>query len=360
MLGFVPSASAWEVCRRVFTDPGLRLARNYQTLYSQPEGPQKDQYNFELMGLLGVLYDLVPDATTGKITAQENPKHFKETRKYLKKRLATAQPEPSKQFVADIESFFKAKKLSSGLVMITFSPDQAAQLDILTHRAYGLMVNRFFETYENLVGFSYRLAGLEENALSSSVQMMVETKVLREIEKRNMTYQLAFDPNVWMNLLRTLENDFRTVEQKPMGSKANHDATWRIIDGNEPLYPVAGVALSSSKKNPTAPIEIKRYFKNEFEDPLGMVGVSEKNDFRDRHEMLYEVFKALPAGQALEIHAHSVVHARAYIKLGFKKTEVLENPLYPGVAVYLLKATREEVMEKIQAILQGGSESATQ
>lgn len=353
LIGSASTVAAQEACSRVLRSPGKRLSENYQLLYSDPQTAERAAaQNFELMGLMGNLYDLHTETATGKVVLLKNKQIYKAERASQKRRLDLAPAKPSLDFLKQIERIFSVKTLSSGLVMIHFSPETLRNLDIFTERPHGLLINRFFKTYENLVAFNYRLAGIEDNVQSSSVQMMVETKILREVEKRDMNYYFVYDPGVWTNLLRLLEKEFRILEQTSSRTKANHNATWRMLDGTEALYPMASVALSSDRKNPGASIEIKRYFKNEYEDPLNLTPLIEKNDFRDRHEMLYEVFKGLPPGQPLEIHAHSIVHARAYMKLGFNRTEIRENPLYPGVQVHVLKSTREQALEKIGAVLE--------
>lgn len=359
LIGLVSMAQAQEICQDLFevteaphTLPPLGAPKTLERWYPREDGPSMDVHNFDLLGKLGNLYDLVQDIATGKIQAIKNKRFFDQSRRQLKKRLAEAPAAPSKEFTARIAGIVSARELPGDLVLIKINQDTLANLDIFAQgqRANGLIINRLFRTYENLVAFSYRLSGLEENSVSSSVHMMLEAKLLRS-QLRSIDYNLVFDKKVWLDLLRILEEDVRIVDSTPMGSKANNQATHRIIDVNEPLYPMAGVALSADRKAPGSPIEIKRYFKNDYEDPLGLVGVSDKNEFRARHEMLYEIFKALPAGQPLEIHAHSLVHAKAYMRLGFKRIEVMESHLYPGVQIHLLQATREETMEKIAAVI---------
>jgi hypothetical protein len=353
LIGFSQIAFAQETCEDLFADvPQLGAPKTIARWEPRPGGPSMDQHNFNSLGKLGNLYDLVTDPVTGKVQALKNKHFFDQSRRQLKKRFNDA-PEPaSKAFVARVNAIVSARELPGDLVIIKINQDTLGFLDPFTegHRAKGLIINRLFRTYETLVTFGYRLSGLEENSVSSSVHMHLEASLLRS-RLHSIDYNLVFDKKVWASLLRLLENDVHVVETTSWNSNANKLATHTIIDVNEPLYPMAGVALMSDRKNPGSPIEIKRYFKNDYEDPLGLVGVSEKNEFRARHEMLYEIFNALPAGQPLEIHAHSIVHARAYMKLGFKRTEIMENPLYPGVQVHLLKATREEAMEKIAAVI---------
>jgi|GEM_PF-5108252 hypothetical protein len=351
LLGVSLVAEAMPICRRVFRTEGARLSENYQTLYRTEDTEAQQHHNFDLMGMLGIVYELKFDANTGKVAVLPNKSEISSQRRSMKARLSRVAAKPSPEFVREIEKRFEVKNLSSGLIMVRFRPDSLYELDLMKERGYALFLNRLFKTYENVVGFTYRVAGLESNALSSSVQMMVETKILQQVEKRDMIYQMTFDPQVWNKLLVLMEKEIRQVQENSPRLKATQDATEKIINVMEPLYPVAGVALSVSRKDPSAPVEIKRYFKNDYEDPLGLVSLLEKNDFRDRHEMLYETFKALPAGQKLEIHAHSIVHARAYMKLGFERISITENPLYPGVQVHELRGTREQVLEKIGSIL---------
>jgi hypothetical protein len=354
LLGFTSAAFAQATCQDLFGifNP-LGTPKTIARWEPRPGGPSMDQHNFNSLGKLGNLYDLIPDPVTGKIQAIKNKSFFDQSRRQLKKRFKDA-PEPaSNAFVARVNGIVKARELPDDLVIITINQDTLASLDPFTkgHRATGLIINRFFRTYENLVTFGYRLSGLEENSVSSSVHMQLEASLLRS-RLHSIDYNLVFDKKIWAELLRLLENDVRIVETTSSNTQANQLATHRIIDVNEPLYPMAGVALMSDRKAPGSAIEIKRYFKNDYEDPLGLVGVSDKNEFRARHEMLYEIFNALPVRQPLEIHAHSLVHAKAYMRLGFKRTEIMENPLYPGVQIHLLKATREEAMEKIASVIQ--------
>jgi hypothetical protein len=107
------------------------------------------------------------------------------------------------------------------------------------------------------------------------------------------------------------------------------------------------VKITDSK----SPVELKRYFKNDLEDPLGITEVKQKNELKLRHSMLYKAIEALPEGQMVEIHAHTKAHVIAYAKLGFVDSGLIVNPKYPDIEIRLLKATREQALQHIKAIL---------
>ena len=182
------------------------------------------------------------------------------------------------------------------------------------------------------------------------MNMMDEIHEIGVRDLRSFKLTLIFDEKVWNQQLRVLENRVNEY-QAAQDSIAQKELLNDLTSPTDPYLPLSGVAVTYSLVNRTLPMEIKRYFKNDHEDPLNLMQLQDKNEFQVRHKMIYKMIESLPEGQQLEIHAHTLVHARAYLKLGFHKAGTMVNPLYPGVEVHLLKATREEALTKIAAIL---------
>jgi hypothetical protein len=205
-------------------------------------------------------------------------------------------------------------------------------------------------TYIHLVNWSYRISGLEKNKSLSSLNMMDEMAEIAALEGRAFVLNLIFDQKVWLQQLRVLEtrvNEYTAAKDE----KTRRGILENISQPTDPYFPLAGVAITYDMRAPSRPMEIKRYFKNDHEDPMQLMDLQDKNEFLIRHKMIYKIIEGLPPEQQLEIHAHTPIHARAYLKLGFHRAEIIENPKYPGVQVQLLKATREEALAKIGAIL---------
>jgi hypothetical protein len=121
----------------------------------------------------------------------------------------------------------------------------------------------------------------------------------------------------------------------------------RLFKPELPLFPLAGVATVRTGKT----YEIKRYFKNDVEDPFEFLRLQPKNEFRLRYELLLSVARELPEKGVLEIRSHTRVHTLAYRRLGFKVVKTFEEANYPGIQVDLLQGDKQDVVSKIEAIL---------
>ena len=149
-----------------------------------------------------------------------------------------------------------------------------------------------------------------------------------------------------MRILQMMWSRYRETND-PTG-KSWH---WSQMFEPHPFLPFAGVAVAKSFRRIDAPVELKRYFKNENEDPFSLITVEKKDDFTLRHKLILSVLQNLPPGTKVQIHSHTPVHTIAYAKLGFTKIGPIKNPKYPDAHIDLLEATREHILEKITALL---------
>ena len=299
------------------------------------------------MGILGKVFNIKYNPVSRKMQEEADPFYQEKVLSETKKWISKIPNKNSSQFMSEVGKTIKVIKLDSGLINIRIETGQIGEKDVSPIEE--AIKNKYSVMYIQLVNWSYRLSGLEKNKSLSSFVMFDEIAVLAK-NLRSLQLNMVFDPVVWDLQLRILEAQVIAYrnETDPLIAK---ELLNEISQPHTPLLPLAGVALSHHMINQSAPVEIKRYFKNDSQDPLGLTEVLPKNEFRIRHEMIYKTVESLQPHHEVEIHAHSLLHAKAYTKLGFKVSEQISNPLYPGVTVYLLKGQRESVLDKISLIL---------
>lgn len=320
----------------------MNTPENFQHLIN----PQKN-LDIAVMGVLGKVFDLKYDRQAGKVSAEVNEYYRQTEMTKAKDWLNKAKGSSFKEVAREMQKVFDISELPGGFIKLRVDTGSKVLQELSPlQRA---LKNRFMVMYLHLVNWSYRISGLEKNKSLSNFIMMDEVIVLAK-ELRALQLNMVFDPVVWETHLRILEAKVDTYKSEKDPKRAS-DLLEEISQPNDPFLPMAGVAVSYNILNPRLPVEIKRYFKNDFEDPLNLINVSKKSEFLVRHQMIHRMISDLPPSQEIEIHAHSLVHARAYLKLGFRRSGTIANPQYPGVVVHLLKGQREEVLSKIESIL---------
>lgn len=300
------------------------------------------------MGILGKVFDIKYHPQAKKNTAEVNEFFTKQELTKARERLEKSASEPTREFADLMKDLFQVEKVDGGFVTVKTDlgdrrhDDKAEWIRNLR--------SRFMTSYLLLANWSYRISGLEKNKALSNMNMMDEIHEIAVRDLRSFKLTLIYDEKVWNQQLRVLEsqvNDYKAAQD----AKTQKDLLSDLAQPTDPYLPLSGVSVTYSMIDATKPMEIKRYFKNDHEDPLSLMQLQDKNEFQVRHKMIYKMIESLPPGQELEIHAHTLVHARAYLKLGFHKAGTITNPQYPGVEIHLLKATREEALEKIALIL---------
>lgn len=310
----------------------------------------KKMLDSAFMGVLGRIFDLKYDPNQKKTVVAKNEFVFPEEMSRVADLLPRAMKHPlSDSFQKLIRANLRMEELTDQSTLIQLKNFEDAKNPRPQDEVSNAIRSRFMTMYLQMVNWVYRLSNLEKNKGLSSAVMMDETVQLFK-EGKTFHFHLLFDREVLDVQLHILQHwiELYEMEKEP---KAKQEILDRISQPEDPFLPFSGVVASVSFLDPQAPVELKRYFKNDLEDPLGLIQPKEKNDFVQRHLMLAKTIEMLPGKTVLEIHAHSLVHARAYLKLGFKKESIIENPKYPGVQVHLLKGVREEVLEKIKLIL---------
>ncbi len=303
--------------------------------------------NIAAMGVLGKVFDIKYNVNNKKMQADANSFYQEKVLSEIKNWIPKISDKVSPEFLNEVNKTVKIIKLDSGLINIRIETGQLGEKDLSPIE--DAIKNKYSTMYIQLVNWSYRLSGLEKNKSLSSFVMFDEIIVLAK-NLRSLQFNMIFDPVVWDLQLRILEAQviaYRSETDPQIAKELLNE----ISQPNLPLLPLAGVALAHHMIDQSAPVEIKRYFKNDFQDPLRLTDVKPKNEFRMRHEMIYKMVENLKPHHEVEIHAHSLLHAKAYTKLGFKVSEQISNPLYPGVVIYLLKGQRESILDKISLIL---------
>ena len=300
------------------------------------------------MGILGKVFDLKHNPEGKRTTSQVNEFFYRQELTKARERLEKSAPKPSPEFEILMNDLLQVEKVEGGFVTVKMDLGDRRHDD--KSELIRNLRSRFMTSYLLLANWSYRLSGLETNKALSNMNMMDEIHQIAVRDLRTFKLTLIFDEQVWNQQLRVLESRVNEY-QAAYDPKMQQELLGEIASLMDPYLPLSGVAVTYSLIDRTQPMEIKRYFKNDHQDPLNLMRLQDKNEFQVRHKMIYKMIESLPEGQQLEIHAHTLVHARAYLKLGFHKAGTIMNPQYPGVEIHLLKATREEALAKIAAIL---------
>lgn len=305
------------------------------------------QWDIATMGVLAELYDLNQNPKNGRNFPEANltAKPYVESR--TKKILSQSDVAVTNKHLEIIGRTVKIESLTDDTVLVSLK-------SFMIGKEYGelesAIKNYFSLTYMKTVNWVYRLYNLEKNETMSSMVMMDEVSYYAA-QRIGFEFNLIYDKKVIEKHLKVIAKVIEEYEAAS-GATAKAQALLRL-QTEMPLMPIGGVTVASEIVNPNAPVELKRYFKNEIEDPLGLADVKPKDEFKLRHSMLYKAIERLPIGQQVEIHAHTRAHVIAYAKLGFVDAGRIINPKYPEVEVRLLKATREEALAHIKAILDG-------
>lgn len=301
------------------------------------------------LGFLGELFDLKWDPIAKKIVLSENlgVKEYKiKAISDLLERSHSSERSVRKDSIDFIERIVGVENITDQTILVKTKNIVVGGEESEVARA---VRNHFNLLYIRMVNWNYRFSGLEKNKTITSMVMMDEIALYAK-NNQAFNFNLLFDKKIWEMYLLTLSvqledyNRAETQEQKEL-------ILGHISNGSMPFLPFAGVSWAKDILDTNAPAELKRYFKNDIEDPLDLASTTDKNEFSLRHKMLYRVIESLPEKSSIEIHAHSMVHVKAYAKLGFKKSGIIENKKYPGIKIYLLKAQREEALDKISTIL---------
>lgn len=308
-----------------------------------------------LLGPLGRLFDLKLDKINKKIKTVRNKFSFSEIEKETKATLEKIKTIDSSKYDGLFMKLLQPEEVSPNVIMIQISsivkPDMGE-----VERA---IQQRFQLLYYEMVNWNYRLSGLLENKTHSNLLLMDDVSVYAN-EMKYFDFTLVFDHKLWeveKAILTSLIEQYKKTSDKDEQQKILIE----IQKKKEPFLPMTGMAqakhffslgLASASGLNHYPVELKRYFKNDLEDPLDLLNVDPKtDDFVIRHRMIYRTVEKLPVGTPLEIHAHSILHVRAYAKLGFKDTGLIDSEKFKESDIHLLKATREQVLDKIQTIL---------
>lgn len=313
----------------------------------KPGLPEK-AINILYMGILARIFDIKHDLAAKKNVAVPTDIQYEGIKKYTKEVLENSNLPPFPAFENKINELFKVENLTDDTVMIQIKHTAHNEIDNLVFKVISA---RFANMYMQVANWVYQFSGLVENKPMKAATMMDELSA-EERKTRTIMHQLVFDKKVWEAQLRIIQLKIAGYLSETDPEKKNAMLE-RMAYPDEPLLPFAGI-LSTKSLIPgeAAPRELKRYFQNDFEDPMNLLNLKKKDDFKIRYKMIYRTVEMMPKRTELEIHAHSLAHMKAYLKWGFHKALEYEDPLFPGVPIYLLKAKREDVLPNIQAILE--------
>jgi hypothetical protein len=303
------------------------------------------QLNIASMGVLGDIFDLVPSPATGKTVFQQNAWRTHEVKTRTEELLKKA-PETVPVSVMDlVRNSVDVRELTDQTVLVTA---KLVSQKFLTGLPQAIL-HRFQKVGLSSVTFVYRQSGLEPNEPLTGFTMLDETVEIIK-NQRGFSFHLLYDKAVWEMELKAIAARVQQFEN----AKSDEEKSSVISSMNqlsEPFLPFSGIVTTEWPFPGAKPVELKRYFSNELEDPLHFTVTSPKNEFKLRHQMLYKVIEEMPPKTTMEVHAHTVAHKRAYTKLGLKVIKEEINPLYPDVTVYVLAGLREDMLEALSAIL---------
>ena len=311
--------------------------------------PAALQYQF---GPLFYINDLRVDPNTKKITAERNEIRYRQLKKVHQEKLATLPVEISPEVKSMVVHALHPTVQPDGSVLLSVSTQDwltslgSTKSDQLFETG---MRNRFALLYQQTVAWVYQLSGLEEFSPVTSAKMTDELSDYIG-DRKDLTFHLMFDQTSWRIQLRILQQIWNhNVEPNTTGSAKNFSFTDLV--SYHPVFPLAGLITSGHRQNSQYVVELKRYFKNDDEDPFELTEISKKDDFLLRHRLILSAVENLEANSILQIHSHTRVHTATYRKLGFSVTQEITNPKFPAEKIDLLESTREKVIEKIRAII---------
>lgn len=340
------------------SETSYNLPKSITDEWKEMGNPEK-VFDRALMGPLRMLYDFKINPKTKKVQLVEN----KFTYPRLKKETVDLHEQIKNSDNRKYEYLFEASLRTEKLTENTTLVHATSLSQEIPNPVKSAIKNRFSNLYLQMVSWNYRLNLLVKDRPMSSIKMIDELSVYAN-DAKFFEYALTFDNKVWETQKQIMTH---LIDQYHQAKPAEQDSILvKISNPTEPFLPLAGIAQAKSLYSaltPEAwananikpikyPVELKRYFKNDIEDPLNLLNLSKKaDDFIIRHKMLYQTIEAMPPETPLEIHAHSILHVRAYSKLGFKNVGLIKSEKFKDTEIHLLKATREEALENIKRIL---------
>lgn len=310
-----------------------------------------------LMGTLGQLFDLKLNTITKKVEAIHDPIGFDQIQSFASE--IQKKPLINPKNYSLLRKLLKIEELDKNTVQL-----QITSLSGESTELQSALRHYFQVLYGEIATFTYRKSGLVENKEINSY-LLNDDILVYAANKQYLDYTLVYDKKVWTEQMKLL-NDIMSQYSNATTAESKRIVLNQLYQARTPFLPMAGMAQAKSYlsnwpqsyfesfglKKPSYPIELKRYFANEFEDPLNLVPTkSTKNEFLIRHKMILRTIEQFPEGQKLEIHSHTPLHTRAYAKLGFIDQGVIKAEKFSDGYLHLLTATREAVIEKIRSIL---------
>lgn len=303
------------------------------------------QLNIASMGVLGDIFDLITKPSSAEPELHINDWRYREVKKDTENLLRLAPVMIPLRILDLITDSVDVRELSENTVLITA---KLVSSKFLTGVSLAIL-HCFQKVGLSTVTFVYRKSGLESNETITGFTMLDEVVDVMS-KQRGFSIHLLYDKAVWNMQVKALATRIMQFE-KTENEEEKEKVLSSISQGRESFLPFGGIVTTEWVVPSGQSVELKRYFSNEFEDPMNLVKTFSKNEFRLRHQMLHRVISELPKQTRLEVHAHSDKHKKAYLKLGFVVDHEDVNPLYPGVKIYVLTGSREIVLAKIEFIL---------
>ncbi len=296
---------------------------------------------------LGLAIDFVPPSTSSFGPSIIKETNFQIRKKENQKMLKSLPNHITPEFERLVIDSVQPMSLSPGIFRIKISTDHGniKYNDSIGSQYQKKIIHRYYVLYSKIANFVYELQGLEPKNPITGARMFGENlEILSNNSKVDLF--LLFDEAVWKTQVRQLEKIWSQylVNQ-------DRSAFGELFQTNLAVLPFAGVTTVQSKDAQGEYYELKRYWKNAFEDPYDLLTIQNKNDFVLRHKLLESIIYELPPQSRLKIKSHTIIHTKAYGRLGFSKTNALIDKNYPDVQVDLLETTREIALEKIAKIL---------
>ncbi|MEZ0391811.1 MAG: hypothetical protein ACAH59_06320 [Pseudobdellovibrionaceae bacterium] len=309
------------------------------------------QLNRSVLGIFGEIFEFQWRPEQRKMILASDQKRQNELRTITERKLKESQAEDLGAMQALIAKCLPVRTLDDQIVLVRASLVSRGRLNGFEQA----VLHRYQQMGMKTVDFVYRLSGLEKKRPLTGATMIDEVVSILK-QGRGYNINLAFDPKVWALELQLMAGYYRKF-QDAKTSEEKAKIIGEVNQGVDPFQPFSGVVTTDFLVPNGHPTEIKRYFHNPYEDPLGFLNLPAKNEYLLRLKMLLQVARELSADIPLEIHAHTKVHMRLYGQMGFGLFRETENPLYPGVPVYVLRGEKTEVVKKVTAILERFQES---
>jgi hypothetical protein len=306
--------------------------------------------DISFLGFLGEVVQIsLPKSASEKPQFSLRPDVIERKRVEYQEKLSQVRPESIEKVTAQVHRLLAVRTTSTNRKILTAKLVSHQEL----HGFEQALLHRFQLIGMKTVDFVYRTSGLEKARNLTGATMMDEVRSIIK-EGRGYNIHLSYSPEVLELELKLIGFYYQRWESTT-DELARQQILNEMNQGHSPFLPANGV-VSTDYLFPTgAPTELKRYFHNPFPEALGMTEVNKvelsSNESIERMSMLISVIERLDSQSELEIHAHSRVHMRAYLKLGFSLYQESENPLYPGVKVYILRGEKKAVLQAINSTL---------